>query len=113
MSHESDLGPGRAINGIVSLSFLSDHEAGVVVEVWVIPGASRDEISGLHDGVLRVRTSAPPEDGRANRAVALLVARRLGVRRAEVIAGHGDRRKRVLVSGVSLAEAEQRLGDLR
>lgn len=91
--------------------FISPHPDGILVEVWVVPGASRDSVGGLHGGVLRVRTTAPAEGGRANRAVARLVADALGSRRAEVIGGHGSRRKSVLVTGASVDQARRRLGD--
>ncbi|HAX81549.1 MAG TPA: hypothetical protein DCY40_03140, partial [Actinobacteria bacterium] len=85
--------------------FLSFHPDGVVVAVWVVPGSSQDRVGGLHAGAVRVRTTAPAEGGKANRAVARLLAACLGGTRAEVIAGHGTRRKRVLVRGVSRAAA--------
>ena len=86
--------------------YLSAHPDGVVVEVWVVPGASRDSIDGTYDGAMRVRTAAPAEGGRANRAVARLVAARFGARRATVISGETSRRKRVLVAGTTLATAQ-------
>ena len=89
--------------------FLSPHPDGVIVEVWVVPGASRDVLGGFHDGAVRVRTVAPAEGGRANRAVSRLVAARLGVRRAEIVSGALARRKRVLVHGVDLDAARQAL----
>lgn len=89
--------------------FLSAHPDGVIIEVWVVSGASRDSLGGIHDGALRIRTAAPAEGGRANRAVARLVAERIGVRRAEVIAGARSRRKRVLVTGVELTAARRAL----
>jgi len=94
----------------VTGDFLSTHPEGVVIEVWVVPGASRDSLGGIHDGALRVRTVAPAEGGRANRAVGRLVAERLGVRRAAVVAGARSRRKRVLVAGVDLAAVHRALG---
>jgi uncharacterized protein (TIGR00251 family) len=91
---------------------LRPHPDGVQVEIWVVPGARRSEIVGLHDGALRVRVSAPAEAGKANRAAADLVGRALGGRRAEVTAGAGARRKQVVVFGVSPGEAAGRLGRL-
>jgi uncharacterized protein (TIGR00251 family) len=88
---------------------LRAHPDGVVVEAWVVPGAARTEITGLHDGALRVRVSAPAEGGKANRAAARLISRALGGRRGEVIAGATSRRKQVLVTGVTGEQAAERL----
>ena len=91
---------------------LRAHPDGVVVEAWVVPGAARSEIVGLHDGALRVRVSVPAEGGKANRAAADLIARALGGGRAEVVAGAGSRRKQVLVTGVTGGTAAKRLAGL-
>ncbi len=88
------------------------HPDGVLVEAWVVPGAARTEIVGLHDGALRVRVSAPAEGGKANRAAARAIARALGGRRGEVIAGAGSRRKQLLVTGVTADAAAERLSQL-
>ena len=88
---------------------ITSHPSGVLVSVWVVPGASRDQVSGFHDGSLRVRVSAPPEGGKANRAVAELVAAHLGGRTGEVVAGHRARRKQVLVAGIALEAARRAL----
>lgn len=79
----------------------------------MIAGASRDAVGGDHDGALRVRTTAPPEGGAANRAVARLVAEVLGGRRGQVVRGHSARRKSVVVEGVTVAQARLRLGEAR
>jgi uncharacterized protein (TIGR00251 family) len=89
---------------------LSVHPKGVAVTVWVVPGASRDEVVGEHDGALKVRTVAPAEGGKANRRVASLVARAVGGRRGIVVSGMSSRRKQVVVSGVTLLDASAALG---
>ncbi len=91
---------------------LQAHADGVLVEAWVVPGAARTEIVGLYDGALRVRVSAPAEGGKANRAAARAIARALGGRRAEVIAGAGSRRKQLLVAGVTAGAAAESLDRL-
>lgn len=75
---------------------LEPHADGVVLEVWVIPGASRSEVAGTHDGALRVRVAAPPADGAANAAVAKLLNGTFGSR-VELISGAAARRKRFLI----------------
>jgi uncharacterized protein (TIGR00251 family) len=86
--------------------------ASASVQVKVVPRASRSELAGWQDGVLRVRVAAPPENGKANAALEALLAERLGVRKSavRVVAGHGSPRKRVEIDGLVLGEVERRLG---
>lgn len=74
---------------------------GIDIHVHVRPGGRRDGIDGLHDGVLAVRVSAPPEGGKANAAVRKVVANAFGLRPSAVTitAGHTARRKRLLIEG--------------
>jgi len=64
------------------------------------------------DGCLRVRLAAPAREGKANDALAGLLAGVLGVRRKDVmlVAGASGRRKLVRVRGIDLTAARQKLG---
>ncbi|HSJ35357.1 MAG TPA: DUF167 domain-containing protein [Acidimicrobiia bacterium] len=66
------------------------------MECWIVPGASRTEIKGIHGERLRIRVAAPPEGGRANREVLDLIGARCGSR-AELLSGSTSRHKRILV----------------
>ena len=81
------------------------------LDVRVTPRAARDQVVGWTDGVLRVRVSAPPLEGKANVAVAKLLAKALGVprRRIAVVRGLRDRNKRVVVEGLTLAQIRERI----
>lgn len=76
--------------------------AGMELRVRVTARASRDELAGLRDGVLHVRVSAPPVDGKANQAVCRLIARSLGVAKTSVtvVKGERSRDKVVEIGGV-------------
>jgi hypothetical protein len=69
-------------------------------------------VTGVADGVVRVRLAAPAHEGKANVELARLLAARLGVRRRDVtlVSGATGRRKLVRVRGVTLAAARERLG---
>ena len=67
----------------------------------MVPGASRSGIAGVLGDRLKVRVAAPPEGGKANRALVELLSRWLGVRDVEIVAGHSTAEKTVRVSGVS------------
>jgi len=77
----------------------------------VQPRASRDEIVGWQDASLRLRVTAPPVDGAANAAVALLLARALGVPPSSirVVRGLRARDKLVRITGVGEADVRSRL----
>ena len=85
---------------------------GCVIAVWAVPGASRSGVAGMHGDALRVRVTAPPENGAANREIVRVLARVLDVRPRDVVleAGAASRRKRVRVRGLEPAAASRRLG---
>jgi hypothetical protein len=83
------------------------------LSVRVQPRASRNEIVGFDAaGVLRVRVTAPPVDGAANKAVVELLAAALDVPKADIsiASGQTGRLKLVDVAGMSEVEVRRRLG---
>ena len=72
--------------------------------VRVQPRASRNEIAGMQNGVLRVRLQAPPVDGAANEALIAFLADELGVprRHIRIVSGFGSRNKVLEVDSQSL-----------
>jgi uncharacterized protein len=87
-------------------------EATVTLKVRLQPRASRDGINGLLGDALRVKVTAPPVEGRANKAVKKLLAEQLGIApsQIEIIAGERSREKLLRISGISRAEMEKALG---
>lgn len=87
---------------------MREASEGARLAVRVQPRASRDEILGWRDGVLRVRVTAPPVDGGANAAVVALVAEALGVKAAAVRLVRGERGRDKLVSVAGLTDGQVR-----
>jgi len=83
----------------------------VRISVRLTPRASRDEIAGWRDDVLRVRVTAPPVEGKANDALARLLAKALDVpkSRVGVVTGTASRDKTVAIDGLTLDEVRARL----
>lgn len=80
--------------------------------VRVHPGARKPGVVGrLASGEWKFAVAAPAEGGKANVAVAQLVAELLGLRTAQVTIarGHSARTKWIEVAGVDPAEVERRL----
>jgi hypothetical protein len=96
----------------MSYDFIAPHPSGTLVFVWVVPNASRDEIVGRHDDMLKVKVAAPPEGGKANRKVAVLVAAAVGGKRGIVVDGQTGRRKAILIEGIAPAAAADALRSL-
>ena len=81
------------------------------ISIYVQPGAKSTEVSGEHDGALKLRINAPPVDGKANAAVIAFLAERFAVSKSKVLLLSGDtnRRKRLRVSGVTAESAAKQL----
>lgn len=81
------------------------------LKVRVQPGASRNEIQGFQDDVLRVKLMAPPVEGKANKALVALLSDLLHVRKADItiVTGQTGRDKLVEVAGLTGDELKRRL----
>jgi uncharacterized protein (TIGR00251 family) len=75
----------------------------VIFLVRVQPRASKDEIAGEMDGVLKVRLRAPALEDRANEALVEFLAGVLNFSRGAVriLSGERSRMKRIEVRGVT------------
>ena len=82
------------------------------IDVKVVPGASRDGVAGWLGDRLKVRVRQPPEGGRANAAVAALLAEALGVDADEVtlVAGDTSPRKTFVIAALDERSIRDRLG---
>ena len=89
------------------------EQVGEDVLIWIkaVPGASRNEITGVIGDRLKVRISAPPEGGKANKAICEIVAKALGVKTQYVTIEKGQTKleKLLCVSGVNVQMVRSRL----
>lgn len=85
---------------------------GAQIEVRLRPRGSKDELLGMRDGVLQARVTAPPVDGKANKALCKLIAKRVGVApsRVSVVRGEKSREKVVRVEGIDGTRLSEALG---
>ena len=86
-------------------------EAGIELDVRVIPRARQSTIDGQRGDALLVRLAAPPVDNAANDALLRFLSETLGVSRRAVrlMSGARGRTKRVEIAGVNEAQARRLL----
>lgn len=82
------------------------------LNVRVTPGARESAITGWQDATLRMKVREKAEKGRANDAVARLLAKALGVPPSSVTLKRGaaSREKQFEIDGLDDAELRARLG---
>jgi uncharacterized protein (TIGR00251 family) len=94
-----------------ALPALEERPGFLLLKVRAAPAASRERLVGLHGDALKAAVSAPPERGKANQAIARLVAKELGLRGSQVSVHSGEtaRDKWLRIDGASAGEVRERL----
>lgn len=78
-------------------------EKGVILDVKVNPRSSKNAISGFADGVLKIKITAPPVEGAANKACIRFLAKTFNISPSSVsvIKGEKSRQKKILIQGIN------------
>ncbi|CAB5080072.1 COG1872 [Olavius algarvensis associated proteobacterium Delta 3] len=76
---------------------IRETPSGLVFKILVQPRSSNTAIVGIHGDALKIRLTAPPVEGKANRACIQFLAKCLGLAKSdlEIVSGHSSRAKRV------------------
>jgi len=84
------------------------------LEVYVQPRAARNKYCGPHEHGVKLAVTAPPVDGKANRAVRSFLAQLLGVKSGSVVlkSGESSRKKVFYFKTLSADELIKRLREL-
>jgi uncharacterized protein (TIGR00251 family) len=82
---------------------IKEVEGAVVFTAKIVPGSSKTAVCGLHDGMLKIKVSAAPEKGKANRYLIEFLAKQLGVKKnaISIISGRTNPVKKMQVLGIS------------
>ena len=91
-----------------------DRPGGASLAVKASPGSSRPRVVGVLGDALKVAVAAPPEKGKANKAIAELLAEalHLSARAVQLASGPANPRKEFLIAGLSADEVRRRLAEL-
>jgi hypothetical protein len=82
-----------------------------VLKVKLIPRSSRNLIAGKDGDTYRIKVTAPPVEGKANKALADFLADLLGVLKedVEILSGKSSRLKTLRIKGLSLQEIQDKI----
>ena len=86
-------------------------ENSTIISVKVYPNASKNEIMGFVNEVLRIRISAPPVKGKANRELIAFLSRLSSINKDDIsiIKGQTSRNKLISIKGLSQESASELL----
>ncbi len=89
------------------------QQNGLLLPVLAQAGSRREGIVGTHDGRLKVAVTQVAERGKANRELARVLAKGLGLRKSQVqlASGATNPRKEFLISGVEETELLERISE--
>ncbi|MBT4364676.1 MAG: YggU family protein [Desulfobacterales bacterium] len=78
---------------------IRENKDGLIFKIFVQPKSSKTYISGLYGDALKIKLTAPPVDGAANKMCVKYLAKLLKVSKSsiEIISGHTSRSKGILV----------------
>jgi uncharacterized protein (TIGR00251 family) len=84
-----------------------DNDA--VFQVKIVASSSRTAVAGQLDGMLKIKVAAPPENGKANRAIVKFLAAELGVKKKQVVIASGltSTIKQIHVSDTTTSDIEK------
>ncbi len=83
---------------------IQEINGGVAFAVKIVPGSSRTAVYGLLDEMVKIKVSAAPEKGKANKCLLDFLSKQLGVKRnaVSIISGKTSAVKGVQVLGLSV-----------
>jgi uncharacterized protein (TIGR00251 family) len=81
------------------IEFTRPHPEGLVLRIFVQPRSSKNMLAGRHGDALKIKLTAPPVEGAANKMCITFLARCLGLPKSslEIVSGHAGRTKLILV----------------
>ena len=85
--------------------------ADCILRIRLTPRGSKNDVLGWEGDTLRVKVTAPPVEGAANKACVDLIAQRLGIKRSQVAIASGEksRDKLLRLTGVTDERVRERL----
>jgi uncharacterized protein len=84
---------------------LTRHKEGIQFSAAIQPRASKNEITGVLNGALKIRLTSPPVEGAANRTCIKFLAKmlRISPSRVDIVGGLSSKHKIIRIEGMNEA----------
>ena len=81
------------------MPFIQENNNGIIFNAFIQPRSSKNMIAGRHGDALKIKLTAPPVGGAANKMCIQYLSKWLNIPKSsiEIISGHTGRKKRVLL----------------
>ena len=91
--------------------YFTETAEGTILNVKAQPRSSKAGVDGLLGDAVKVRVRCAPVDGKANKELVETLADEFGLAKSSVVfkSGETSKQKRILLRGISAAQAEERL----
>lgn len=79
---------------------IREEKGSVVFKVFVLPKSSRNMVSGVHDGALKLKLTAAPVENAANKLCIAYLSKSLDLPKSsmEIASGHTGRNKQIRIT---------------
>jgi uncharacterized protein (TIGR00251 family) len=86
------------------MACFEEKDGCIVLNIRVVPRASKDSIQGLLGDALKIRIQAPPVEGKANVHLVKFLSKRWKIPRGniEILSGETGRNKRVRITNPTI-----------
>lgn len=91
---------------------VKETAGGITFDIKVQPGSSKNELKGYKDGVLKVKITAAPDKGKANKELIDFFSGLFEVKKSDVtiIKGDKSRNKSIKITGVTKKDFQTKSG---
>ena len=83
--------------------FIKQNKDNLTINIYVVPGSSRNEITGIYNGALKIKLNASPVDNKANEELINFLSKKLKVSKSsiEIVSGFRKKKKIILLKGLN------------
>ena len=85
---------------------VTDCEEGSLLNCRILPSSSRNAVAEVSDGVVRIKVTSPPLEGKANKTLTAFLAKvfKISKNRVKIVSGESGRQKTIMLAGLNSEE---------